>query len=145
MSGINRKKFWQGSDSNPEPSAWEPCWPKPTAVIYFWIKRVANFGQTKKSKTTLLNEKIFLFITYTAKNKKEKIQQGFLWALGREAKHLETRSEYRTEPDNIKNEKLIKLYNRYYLPKRNKYNSRDFFGQNKHTETPEDHWGNFLN
>ena len=35
MLGINRKKFWQGSDSNPEPDAWEPCCPKPSAVIYF--------------------------------------------------------------------------------------------------------------
>ena len=50
MLGISRKKFWQGSDSNPEPTAWEPCCPKPTAVIYFWIKRVGNFGLKKKEK-----------------------------------------------------------------------------------------------
>ena len=35
MLGINRKRIWQVSDSNPEPSALEPCCPKPTAVIYF--------------------------------------------------------------------------------------------------------------
>ena len=50
MLGINRKHFWQGSDSNPEPTAWEPCCPTPTAVIYFWIKRVGNFGLKKKEK-----------------------------------------------------------------------------------------------
>ena len=50
MLGINRKNFWQGSDSNPEPIAWEPCCSKPTAAIYFWIKRVGNFGLTKKEK-----------------------------------------------------------------------------------------------
>ena len=48
--GINRKNIWQGSDSNPEPTAWEPCCPKPTAVICFWIKRVGNFGLKKKEK-----------------------------------------------------------------------------------------------
>ena len=69
MLRINRKNFWQGSDSNPEPTAWETC-PKPTAVIYFWIKRVGSFA-LKKRKTTLLNEKIFLHITYAAKNKNQ--------------------------------------------------------------------------
>ena len=50
MLGTNRIKFWQGSDSNHEPTAWEPCCPKPTAVIYFWIKRVANFDLKKKEE-----------------------------------------------------------------------------------------------
>ena len=50
MLGIYRKNFWQGSDSNPEPTAWEPCCPKTTAVIHFWIKRVGNFGQIKKKE-----------------------------------------------------------------------------------------------
>ena len=70
MLGINRKYFLQGSDSNPEPTAWEPCCPTPTAVIYFWIKRVGNFGQIKKRTTTLLNEQFFSYISYTAKNNK---------------------------------------------------------------------------
>ena len=48
MLGINSKDIWHGSDSNPEPTAWEPSCPKPTAVIYFWIKRVGNFGLEKK-------------------------------------------------------------------------------------------------
>ena len=62
----------------------------------------------------------------------EKIQQDFLWALGPETTHQIARSEYQTDPDNIRIDKLIKLYNRYYLPKRNKDNSRgDFFAQNK--------------
>ena len=45
MLVLNRKIFWPGSDSNPEPTAWEPCFPKLTAVNYFWIKRVGNFGK----------------------------------------------------------------------------------------------------
>ena len=43
---------------------------------------------------------------------KENIQQDFLWALGTEAKHQITKSEYRTESDKINIYKLIKLYNR---------------------------------
>ena len=31
----DRKNIWHDSDSNPEPTAREPCYPKPTAVIYF--------------------------------------------------------------------------------------------------------------
>ena len=31
--GIIRKNFCQVSDSNPEPTACEPCCPKPTAII----------------------------------------------------------------------------------------------------------------
>ena len=62
--------------------------------------------------------------------KKETIHQDFLWALEPEATHQITRSEYQNEPDNIKIEKLINLYHRYYLPKRNKNNSRgDFLGK----------------
>ena len=37
----------------------------------FEKKRVGGFGQIKKRKTTLLNEKFFLYITYTAKNNNE--------------------------------------------------------------------------
>ena len=55
MLRIIRKNIWHDSDLNTETIAWEPD-PKPTAVIYFWIKRVGNFGLEKKRKTTLLNE-----------------------------------------------------------------------------------------
>ena len=51
MLGINRENFWQGSDSNPEPTAGELCCPKPTAVIFFWIKRLGNFGLKKNDPT----------------------------------------------------------------------------------------------
>ena len=50
----NRKNIWHHRDSNPGPTVSEPCCPNPTVVIYFWIKRVGNFG-LKKRKTTLLN------------------------------------------------------------------------------------------
>ena len=67
--------------------------------------------------------------------KEEKIQQDFLWALGPKVTHQLTRSVDRTEPDKIKSHKLIKLYNRDYLPKRNKKNwRRDFLSQEDHCE-----------
>ena len=50
MLGINRKNIWHDRDSNPEPTAWETCCPKLTAVKYFWIKRVGNSGLRKKEK-----------------------------------------------------------------------------------------------
>ena len=48
MLGINRKNIWHDRDSNPKPTAWERCCPNPTAVIYFWIKRVGSFALKKK-------------------------------------------------------------------------------------------------
>ena len=48
MLAINRKNNWHDRDSNPKLPAWERYWPNPTAVIYFWIKRVGNFGLKKK-------------------------------------------------------------------------------------------------
>ena len=78
MLGINRKDISVDRYSNPEPTAWEPCSPNTSAVIYFWTKRVGNFAlkkngwlvpvkfspnykqfdqllQTVKNKTTILN------------------------------------------------------------------------------------------
>ena len=62
MLGINRKKLWQGSDSSPEPTAWKPCCPKPTAAIYFSIKRVGDFGLKKEKHDP--TEWIFFLVYY---------------------------------------------------------------------------------
>ena len=60
--------------------------------------------------------------------KEQKIERDFLRALGPEATHQITRSEWRTELDKIKVDKLLNLYSRCYLSKRSKYNLRgDFF------------------
>ena len=70
--------------------------------------------------------------------KEEKTKQDFPWALGPETNHQITRSEYRNEPDKVNSDKLIKSYNRHYLPKRNKYNSsEDFFRRNNQTRKTE--------
>ena len=61
--------------------------------------------------------------------------------MGPEETYQITRSENRADPDKIEIEKLIKSYNRSYLPKRNNYNSRDFScAKQTDTETPEDNW-----
>ena len=39
-----RKNIWHDRDSNPGPTASEPCCPSPTDVFYFWIKRVGILG-----------------------------------------------------------------------------------------------------
>ena len=52
MLRINRKYILQDRDSNPKPTDWERCCPNPTAVIYFWIKRVGSFGQIKNLNKT---------------------------------------------------------------------------------------------
>ena len=65
--------------------------------------------------------------TDESNTKDKKRQQDLLWALGPEATHQITRSKQRTNPGNFKIDKLIELYNRHYVPKRNKYKSRDFF------------------
>ena len=77
--------------------------------------------------------------------KQKKIQQDFLWALGPEATHQITKSDYRTDPDNIRIDKLIKPYNRNSLPKINKDKSRGnfFCAKQIDTKTP-DHWQKLL-
>ena len=97
-----------------------------------WLDR---FKQYTKRKYEIDIGPLFKEETMTGtecNTKEEKIQQDFLWALEPEATRQITGSEYETDPDIIKIDKLIKLYNRYNLPKKNTYNSRGhFFGQNK--------------
>ena len=53
-----------------------------------------------------------------------------------------TRAEYKTDPDKIAVKDLIRLFNEYFLPKRNTYHNRREFFWSKQTEseTPEDFW-----
>ena len=76
MLGINRKNILHDKDLKPEPTAWEPCSPNPTAVIYFWIKRVGSFGL---KKTTLPNEYFFCILPMRRKMK----EAGFWEAINR--------------------------------------------------------------
>ena len=63
--GINRKKLWKLVDSNLKTTDWEPCCPKPIAVIYFWIGRnhssTRALTEVKNSKNLLPSLKIKTF------------------------------------------------------------------------------------
>ena len=74
--------------------------------------------------------------------KEAEIQEDFIWGIGPEAFYQMTRAEYKTEPDRIAVEDLIRLFNEYFLPKRNTYHNRGEFFWTKQTEseTPEDFW-----
>ena len=53
-----------------------------------------------------------------------------------------TPEEYKTEPDNIAVKDLIRIFNEYFLPKRNSYHNRGefFWTKQTETETPEVFW-----
>ena len=74
--------------------------------------------------------------------KENQIQDDFVWGIGPEALYQMTRAEYKTEPDKIAIKELIRLFNEYFLPKRNTYHNREEFFWTKQTEaeTPEDFW-----
>ena len=74
--------------------------------------------------------------------KENQIQDDFVWGIGPEALYQMTRAEYKTEPDKIAIKELIRLFNEYFLPKRNTYHNRGEFFWTKQTEaeTPEDFW-----
>ena len=74
----------------------------------------------------MIREKAITATNWTAVEKD--VQEDFIWGVGPEPIYQITRAEYKTEPDSIPIETLIKLYNHYYLPKRNIYHNRgDFF------------------
>ena len=70
------------------------------------------------------------------------VEDDFIWGIGPEALYQMTRAEYKTEPCKIAIKELIRLFNEYFLPKRNTYHNRGEFFWTKQTEseTPEDFW-----
>ena len=59
--------------------------------------------------------------------KEAEIQEDFIWGIGTEALYQMTRAEFKTEPDRIAVKDLIRLFNEYFLPKRNTYHNRGEF------------------
>ena len=51
--------------------------------------------------------------------KENQIQDDFIWGIGPEALYQMTRAEYKTDPDKIAIKDLIRLFNEYFLPKKN--------------------------
>ena len=74
--------------------------------------------------------------------KEAEIQEEFEWRIGPEALYQMTRAEYKTEPDRIAVKDLSRLFNKYFLSKRNTYHNRGEFFWTKQTEseTLEDFW-----
>ena len=74
--------------------------------------------------------------------KETEIQEDFIWGIGPEALYQMTRAEYKTEPDKTAVKGLIRLFNEYFLPKRNTYHNRGefFWTRQTESETPEDFW-----
>ena len=78
--------------------------------------------------------------------KENQVQDNFIWGIGPEALYQMTRAEYKTEPEKIAIKELIRLFNEYFLPKRNTYHNRGEFFWTKQTEseTPEDFWRSLI-
>ena len=82
-------------------------------------------------------------ITQTGWSGKEaENQEDFIWGIGPEALYQMTRAEYKTEPDKIVVRDLIRLFNEYFLPKRNTFHNRGefFWTRQTESETPADVW-----
>ena len=82
-------------------------------------------------------------LTQTGWSRKEaEIQEDFIWGIGPEALYQMTRAEYKTEPDKIAVEDIIRLLNEYFSPKPNTYHNGGEFFWTKQTGsgTPEDFW-----
>ena len=69
--------------------------------------------------------------------KKSQIQDDFVWGIGPEALYRMTRAETKTETDKMAIKDLIRLFNEYFLSKRNTYNHGEWTKQTE-AETPED-------
>ena len=67
--------------------------------------------------------------------KESQIQDDVVGGFGPEALYQMTRAEYKTEPDKIAIKELIRLFNEYFLPKRNTYHNRGEFFWTKQIES----------
>ena len=120
--------------------------------IYNYRQGLDRFKQYTKRKYEIdirpLSKEETMAGTNEWSTKEEKIQQDFLWALRPKATHQITKSDYRTDPDNIKIDKLKKNYitDIIYRKETNKNQEEISFGQNKkvrrHRQTTERNYSN---
>ena len=71
--------------------------------------------------------------------KENKKHQNFSKSPESETIHRITRSENCTDPQDMKLDTLVKFFNRYCLPKINKFNNRYFLRKQTKNGAPEDH------
>ena len=107
-----------------------------------WLERFRQY--TKRKHKMEITELIRgAEITQTGRSAKEaEIQENFIWGIGPEALYQMTRAKYKTEPDKIAVKDLIRLFNEYFLQKRNTYHNcgKFFWTRQTEPETPEDFW-----
>ena len=107
-----------------------------------WLERFRQYAKRKHKIdiTELIRGAEMTQIGWS--DKETEIQEDFIWGIGPEALYQMTGAEYKTEPDKIAVKDLIRLFNEYFLPKRNTYHNRGEFFWSKQTEseTPEDFW-----
>ena len=70
--------------------------------------------------------------------KEPSIKQDFIWEAGPSAVEMITKGEFKTDPDTINTEKLMRIFKDYCMPKRNTYHSRGdlFWAKQEDNETP---------
>ena len=107
-----------------------------------WLEKFRQYAKRKHKMdiTELIRGAEMTQTGWTGKE--AEIQEDLIWGIGPEALYQMTRAEYKTEPDRIVVKDLIRLFNEYFLPKRNTYHNRGEFFWTKQTEseTPEDFW-----
>ena len=66
------------------------------------------------------------------------VQEDIIWGIGPEALYQMTREEHRTELDKIAIKDFIRLFNEYFLPKKNVYHNPGelFWTEQTGTKTP---------
>ena len=97
-----------------------------------WLERFRQFTKQEHKidiATLLKGEDITEW-----SGKEQLVQEYFIWGVGLEALYQITRAEYKTEPESIKIKYLIRLFNEYYIPKRNTYHNCGAFFWAKQTE-----------
>ena len=107
-----------------------------------WLERFRQYAK-RKHKMDITELIRGTEMTQTGWSGKEtEIQEDFIWGIGPEALYQMTRAKYKTEPDKIAVKDLIRLFNEYFLQKRNTYHNRGglFWTRQTESETPEDFW-----
>ena len=100
-----------------------------------WLERFRQYAKRKhKIDITELIRGAEMTRTGWA-GKETEIQEDFIWGIGPEALYQMTRAEDKTEPDKMAVKDLIRLFNEYFLPKRNTYHNRGEFFWSKQTES----------
>ena len=109
-----------------------------TERLRHYIKRIYDIDI--KPPAALSGETIPTSYRWT--EKEPEIKQDLIWGAGPSAIENITKGDFNTDPDTINTERLLQLFEDYYMSKRNTYNSRGDFSwaKQEENETLEEHW-----